>query len=143
MPRFDRALIVLMGVFFLVFAFPKLLAMPVSVALFEQINAFTGWSGSWFRILTGIIELIVGALLVGGGLATRAPGPLLSAYGVFLLGAFGTVGTMLGALTVELGIRPGEDLALTTLAFVLLGLALLLIWRNRQHLPIVGTPIWR
>ena len=143
MPRFDRALTVLMGLLFLFFALPKLTAADVSVSLFEQINRFMGWSGAWFRIVTGVLELVVGALLVGGGLATRAQGPLLSAYGVFLLGALGTVGTMLGALFVELAIRPGEDLILTVLATVLLGLALLLIWRNRQHLPVLGSPVWR
>lgn len=142
MPRLDRTLVILMGVFFLVFALPKLLAFEVSVSLFDQINGFTGWSGSWFRIMTGVIELTVGTMLVLGGLMTKTPGPLLSPYGVFLLGAGGTVGTMLGALTVEIAVRPGEDIALLVLAFILLGLALFLLWRQRAHLPIVGTPRW-
>ena len=142
MPRLDRILIILMGAFFLVFAFPKLLPTDDSAALFDQINAFTGWTGSWFRIMTGVLELTVGAMLVIGGLMTKTPGPMLSPYGVFLLGAGGTVGTMLGALTVEIAVRPGEDIALLVLAFILLGLALFLLWRQRAHLPIVGTPRW-
>lgn len=116
-----QRIIPLLAVLMLVFAIPKLAGMKVSVLLFARINDWMGWQGSWFRYLTGLVELETGLLLLAGLLR----GQLWSR--LYLLGLLQLAGTMCGALVVELWLRPGEDWALTLLAAFLLACAIILL----------------
>lgn len=118
-------LALLLALLMLFFAVPKLMAWPVSVMLFERINTDMGWQGNWFRILTGVVELATGLLLLAG--ISKAP----RRRPVYTLGLLMLAGTMLGALVVEVWLRPGEDWILTLLAAVLLGTA---AWLLRNQL---------
>ncbi|MCE3007420.1 MAG: DoxX family protein [Bacteroidetes bacterium] len=111
---------------------PKLLGLAVSVQLFGQINAFMGFSGSWFRHLTGGLELVT-ALLLACGLAMGSKTRILGPYGLYLLGLLLLAGTMSGAIVTELIIRPGEDPTLTVLAILLFLISLGLLRRNLLH----------
>ena len=127
-----KYLLPLLGFLFVFFSMPKLLALPVSLRLFAQINAFTHWEGRWFMYLTGTIEMVNGLLFVAAWAHSR--GKLSLPQGRYLkpLAALMGVGTMAGALFTELIIRPGQDLVLTLLAPTL-ALACLWIlndWRN-------------
>lgn len=133
----EKRLAIVMALLFLFFAVPKLTAADVSLALFDKINGYMGWQGRWFMYMTGVLELAVGSLLLAV-LAVKEKGKLLGPFGLYTAGYTGTIGTMLGALFVELSIRPGEDMILTVLAFVLLAGAGYLLWLNKPHLPIVG-----
>jgi hypothetical protein len=121
-------LTVVLALLFLGFCIPKLTASDVSLALFNKINEYTGFQGRWFMYVTGLIELSVG-LLLAASLLSHPLQPKLR-----MLGLLAAIGTMCGALFTELGIRPGEDPALTILATVMLALAGYLVWPMRNDL---------
>jgi putative oxidoreductase len=102
---------ILLAVFFVIAAAPKLLGDPATVASFESIGF-----GQWFRYLTGACEL-AGAI---GLLIPRLSG----------LAALGLAGVMVGATATNLFLLPG--MAPIAVVTVLLGVVFILIARARR-----------
>jgi putative oxidoreductase len=102
---------ILLAVFFVVAAAPKLLGEATTVASFDAIGF-----GQWFRYLTGACEL-AGAV---GLLIPRLSG----------LAALGLAGVMVGATVTNLFLLPG--MAPVAVVTVLLGVVFVLIARARQ-----------
>jgi uncharacterized membrane protein YphA (DoxX/SURF4 family) len=102
---------IVLAVFFVVAAAPKLFGEPTTVASFESIGF-----GQWFRYLTGTCEL-AGAI---GLLIPRLSG----------VAALGLVGVMVGATATNLFLLPG--MAPAAVVTVLLGVVFVLIARARK-----------
>ncbi|MEM9489300.1 MAG: hypothetical protein AAGC55_09155 [Myxococcota bacterium] len=112
---------IIAGAVLIYFAIPKLMAMPVSVAGFTAISQFLGWDSLWFMYFTGAAELIFGVVLL-----IAAAGPLFFGHTrlrPLAVGNVGLAGIMLGAIGVELVIRPGQANGLLILAIALLAAA--------------------
>ena len=89
----------------------KLAGVPMMVQIFDQIGF-----GQWFRIVTGIVEVV-------GAIALLIPG--FAALGAAWLGA-----TMFFAVLTHLFILPGSPVP----ALVLLALNVLVVWLRRDQL---------
>lgn len=126
--KINFLLTIALTLLFLGFCVLKLSASDVSLALFDKINGYTGFQGRWFMYLTGLIELSVGLVLAASFLNNPFQHKLR------MLGLLMAIGVMVGAIFTELFIRPGEDIALTILATVMLLLSAYLIWPMRNDL---------
>jgi uncharacterized membrane protein YphA (DoxX/SURF4 family) len=89
----------------------KLAGVPMMVAIFEQIGA-----GQWFRILTGVVEIV-------GGIAILLPAT--AAFGAVLLAV-----TMVCAVFTHLALIGGSPLP----AIVLLAITSTVAWLHRRSL---------
>jgi uncharacterized membrane protein YphA (DoxX/SURF4 family) len=89
----------------------KLAGVPMMVQIFDQIGF-----GQWFRIVTGVVEVV-------GAIALLIPG--FAALGAAWLGA-----TMFFAVLTHLFILPGSRVP----ALVLLALNVLVVWLRRDQL---------
>lgn len=107
-----RGLRILAAVVFLAAGVAKLVGVPEMVQAFEQIGV-----GQWFRIVTGIVELV-------GGIAILIPAT--AALGGLLLSA-----TMIGALLAHLFVIEGSPVP----AIVLLLITATITWQHRPSRP--------
>lgn len=107
------------GLLMLRFAFPKLLAQPVSEETFEMLSQVVPINAKFFMYFTGAVELLI-ALLLLGSLFLRAERSKmqLQEMGYFLL-----LSTMLGGLVAEFYGRPEPKTILVTIATVLITIA--------------------
>jgi prolipoprotein diacylglyceryltransferase len=93
------------------FAIPKLLAMPTSVAGFQQFESTIHLNASFFRIFTGLAEISMVLLILYFSISQKTKVGIF-AY-VFLLT------TMLTALGLEFFARPEPKIPLVIIAIVL------------------------
>lgn len=89
----------------------KLWGVPMMIQIFDQIGM-----GQWFRVVTGVVEVV-------GAVALLIPG--LAAVGAAWLAA-----TMFFAVLTHLLVLPGSPVP----AAVLLALNLLVVWLRRDQL---------
>lgn len=111
--------ILVSGLLMLRFAFPKLLAQPVSEETFEMLSQVVPINAKFFMYFTGAVELLI-ALLLLGSLFLRAERTKmqLQEMGYFLL-----LSTMIGGLVAEFYGRPEPKTILVTIAIVLITIA--------------------
>jgi uncharacterized membrane protein YphA (DoxX/SURF4 family) len=102
---------VLLAAVFLAAGGAKLAAVPMMIQIFDQIGF-----GQWFRIVTGVVEVV-------GAVALLVPG-------FAALGAAWLAATMFFAVLTHLFILPGSPVP----AAVLLALNLLVVWLRRDQL---------
>ena len=103
---------------FCYFAIPKLLGLGPSVKGFEQFSPVLGLDPTFFRLLTGSVELGT-AVIILGSLVIASRRCILKN-----LGYLGTVGTMSGGLFVEFFARTKPAMPLVVIAIVFLLIAL-------------------
>jgi uncharacterized membrane protein YphA (DoxX/SURF4 family) len=88
----------------------KLAGVPMMVAIFDQIGV-----GQWFRVVTGLVEVIGAILLLV---------PITAAFGGLLLAA-----TMFVGMLIHLFVIGGNPVPATVLLVVTATIA----WLNRTH----------
>ena len=108
------------GLLMLRFAYPKILAEPVSVETFEVLSQVVPIDAKLFMCFTGTVELVIGLLLIISLLLKNESIKIkFQVIGYFLL-----LSTMIGGLLAEFLARPEPKAMLVTIAAVLMTIAI-------------------
>jgi len=98
------------------FAIPKLVGIEKSVQGFEQFKSLVPLDPTFFRLFTGVVELVIGVLLLVYAIKHISN---LGKLAYFLL-----LSTMLGGLTMEFFARPKPEMMLVVIAIILSALSI-------------------
>lgn len=117
---------IIAGGLFAYFGFFKFMDQPESIAIFTQLEM-----EPFGRYLIGVIEVLVGLLLVSNSLSG--------------LGGFIGVGVMMGAVISHVTVLGfsvnGDEGGLVGVLVILLGLSSLIAWKKRQDIPLIGKDL--